>query len=609
MVDAQQFQYDILVKNGADQETLNAQLIQNLNAQEQELTRILDIISKTDTRTKEGLEKKIQLQKEYNALLLKTDQQIVLTGINTGQALQSISSGFVVVKREAELISTQLSGIFESAKKVTEVLSTSLPIKSPTLNLLSQLGSQYLSVVSTFGAFGELQRQLLNTYTIIEKGRDVNEKAGDDIAAPLNFYELTLKQQRESIERNFKELFENLDDDVKLFLKTSEESLGMIGQNVFGPSQINEDFLKSINFNTKAFTTNYETLVKFVQGKYSELSKLNKDQYDSGFITFKQFSTNQETIYQQTMGNLDTLGADFSSFLTDNSEAVSKATGLTTEEINKLADVVETTIPAAAKKSVEQTNAEFKEFRLSEVMMAELREAQKGLQLLSEVSGRINNIFSNVAANRLIAVENAASESQRILQEQLDAGLLSEEQYNNKKEQLDKESAERIRQEKKKAWRQQKAADVVTATIGVANAVINGLQTQPFLPLGLASAALAGVLGAVQIGTIISQPEPAFAQGGYVVGPGGPTDDAISAKLSNGEFVINKKSTDAYRPLLEAINQFQFMGLGNSTVTKTNSNVVQKAVPQQQDFKVNLKWGDVENFDTKAKNIKSRVTF
>ncbi len=57
-----------------------------------------------------------------------------------------------------------------------------------------------------------------------------------------------------------------------------------------------------------------------------------------------------------------------------------------------------------------------------------------------------------------------------------------------------------------------------------------------------------------------------FAPGGYVSGPGGPRSDSIFAMLSNGEYVINPKSTSKFLPLLEAINNGQFStgGAGNT---------------------------------------------
>lgn len=45
-----------------------------------------------------------------------------------------------------------------------------------------------------------------------------------------------------------------------------------------------------------------------------------------------------------------------------------------------------------------------------------------------------------------------------------------------------------------------------------------------------------------------------FAGGGHVTGPGGPRDDMVDAKLSNGEFVVNADATSQHRGTLEAIN-------------------------------------------------------
>lgn len=62
----------------------------------------------------------------------------------------------------------------------------------------------------------------------------------------------------------------------------------------------------------------------------------------------------------------------------------------------------------------------------------------------------------------------------------------------------------------------------------------------------------------------------ALAAGGVVSGPGTSTSDSIPARLSNGESVINAKSTAMFAPLLSAINQagggvpFQFGGIASA---------------------------------------------
>jgi len=57
---------------------------------------------------------------------------------------------------------------------------------------------------------------------------------------------------------------------------------------------------------------------------------------------------------------------------------------------------------------------------------------------------------------------------------------------------------------------------IFEALIGVANATISALQTKPFFPLGLIMAGTAGIAGALQIASIVSQPlptMPTFAKG------------------------------------------------------------------------------------------------
>ena len=71
-------------------------------------------------------------------------------------------------------------------------------------------------------------------------------------------------------------------------------------------------------------------------------------------------------------------------------------------------------------------------------------------------------------------------------------------------------------------------------------------------------AGLAAATGAIQIATIASQkppPPPQFATGGKVIGAGTGTSDSIPARLSNGEAVINARSTAMFEPILSAINK------------------------------------------------------
>ena len=62
------------------------------------------------------------------------------------------------------------------------------------------------------------------------------------------------------------------------------------------------------------------------------------------------------------------------------------------------------------------------------------------------------------------------------------------------------------------------------------------------------------------------------ASGGYISGPGTGTSDSILARLSDGEYVINSKSTKRFRPLLDKINGYRNGGLvGYATGGKVNT--------------------------------------
>src|SRR5574343_409411 len=62
------------------------------------------------------------------------------------------------------------------------------------------------------------------------------------------------------------------------------------------------------------------------------------------------------------------------------------------------------------------------------------------------------------------------------------------------------------------------------------------------------------------------------AGGGYISGPGGPTDDAIPARLSNGEFVIRAAAVRKYgRGFLDAVNSGRLIGFRNGTKPKSSA--------------------------------------
>jgi len=111
--------------------------------------------------------------------------------------------------------------------------------------------------------------------------------------------------------------------------------------------------------------------------------------------------------------------------------------------------------------------------------------------------------------------------------------------------------------EKKYAKREQ-VTSIAKALIGTALAVINALQTQPFLPMGPIMAVIAGAAGLAQIGIIRRQ---RFADSG-VVQPGSEISglrgkDNTLVMAHPGEVFLNKK----HQALLGGANTFRRIGV------------------------------------------------
>lgn len=139
----------------------------------------------------------------------------------------------------------------------------------------------------------------------------------------------------------------------------------------------------------------------------------------------------------------------------------------------------------------------------NEELQNKLSNAGQYFSYVSQLTGALTNLFSAQKERELKDAGNSV----------------------NKKAQIERKYAQKA-----------KAMAVAQAVIGVAGAVINALQTKPFVPLGLASAALAGVLGGIQIATIKNQ---SFATGG-IVGGNSYMGDKVHAMVNSGEMILTR---------------------------------------------------------------------
>ncbi len=121
--------------------------------------------------------------------------------------------------------------------------------------------------------------------------------------------------------------------------------------------------------------------------------------------------------------------------------------------------------------------------------------------------------------------------------------------------------------EEKKAAEEMKGIRIAQAIAEAALAVLNALNTKPFIPLGLAMAAVATGIGATQVATIKAQP---YAEGTMNVNA--PLSDTIPAVLTPGESVNTRETTSMYSSQISRLNQMASGG-GKSAGSSSGGDI------------------------------------
>lgn len=157
--------------------------------------------------------------------------------------------------------------------------------------------------------------------------------------------------------------------------------------------------------------------------------------------------------------------------------------------------------------------------------------------------GQIQQLFGQLSQAIMMGYDNEL----KALENSLEAGAISQQEYDRQRRQLERERA-----------RAQKEMALFEAILNTAAAVTSALAVGP--PAGYILAALSAALGAVEIGIIASQPLPQFAEGGWVDGRGmihgrSHAHGGVKMEAEGGEFIVNRVQSSKNAELIEAINK------------------------------------------------------
>ncbi len=335
--------------------------------------------------------------------------------------------------------------------------------------------------------------------------------------------------------------------------------------------------------------------IQVEQSKLAENSKEENDQLAQSYAAMRQAETNyfnksreltaqlveakkQMAAESKAAGDAAVRAAE------DELTALVKATGMTDDELAHSLDIKKREIEARLKLVEKGSLAEYqlKQQQLNaeyDIDMQRLANEEGADELIKL---RRQQFTADMTALENQWAEDTQAAADAILQQQLDAIAAEEE-------------ARKIAFEEQKAQeleKQQLAEETALAFASVAGSIAGMLQTfgeenrelaRLSKVIALAQIAIeTGVATAKGISAAMSVPFPAnlaaiattittiisgmtsaistvkgakFATGGYVSGPGTGTSDSIPARLSNGESVINARSTAMFGPLLSSLNQ------------------------------------------------------
>lgn len=266
------------------------------------------------------------------------------------------------------------------------------------------------------------------------------------------------------------------------------------------------------------------------------------------------------------------------------------------QEIYKLQDSLQQTFGPTLQEQVDQV----------------LNYSQLALQTFSDymntiVGFQLSELTKQVEAN-LDALNAAEENALGVLEETYNRGDISYGEYLRQKAALENEYRKKENEQKNKLYKKEKEARIWQAVVGGAGAVINGLNTQPFLPLGIIMGALAGVLAGVQIAQINSETPPTFATGGMVTGPG-HSQGGVPIMAEGGEYIIQKSiaSKPGMSDYLDGINN----GTQQSqpSISVIDEEALRRIVTEVNSIPVQVTETDITRTQRKVSSIETKASW
>ena len=405
---------------------------------------------------------------------------------------------------------------------------------------LDQLGNNQRSIEILSALYGE-------KYNIIKNSEEeINKVLGDGVNhGPLEFAikggELGLKELQNLLTAESKVLSEAQKSKITALLEGNTEIKGLNQDLLDNYKTVSE---QEIKYFEKSTFENYNAQQQKLADNKAALAAGTLEKRDGILTQEAEFRARELEINKEFNDKDKTLKENHE----ENLLAIGVVYGEKTQE-----DIVEFGKDRLAEKERQAAEEKAIEDKKNQYLIA------AGQSLFNTLRGWQDDALANTLARiegeqeaRLAAIDaelldfdNRDKQISAAEQAKIDERKVIEDKRAAVKAEYDK----KVRDEKIKQFNIQKAMDIIQIGINTAVAVSASLA-----PPLLAMVPFIVAAGAAEAFFVAAQ-QPNFADGGLVIGPGGPKDDMVKANLSNGEVVINAKSSKKYGAMLDAINQ------------------------------------------------------
>ena len=314
--------------------------------------------------------------------------------------------------------------------------------------------------------------------------------------------------------------------------------------------------IKQLKQQLKEAEQGYQQTLQNIEKQYADLqTKLDNEEIN--FNQFKQAKQELKKLEKATKDSLKNTQNDLKNFSQTVAQNIADTVTMYMSQLYEVFQMFDDIMQQ--KYDNEQSELDHQQEMLDQENENLENYYQKAQEITQKYTDNINGIEDEL--------KNARGERRQFLIDQLaqqkeaQLGALENENEIQRQKEANEKKQEALKKKQdeldRKRRKQQKLANIASAVMSTAVAVTNALALQPFW-VGIAMAAVAAAMGAVQIATISAQ--KIYAKGGVIDGPshkqGGvkiKTKDGVS-EVEGKEFITNKETTQKNLPLMYYIN-------------------------------------------------------